>query len=143
MSGLYGLLSPMDGIRPYRLDAAAPLKHGGKSLRIFWKEKLSPWFIDFLAPGERLLNLASGEYASLLRGPGLTERTITLQFREQDGKRLKIIPVRAKQARGRFARAVITNRLQSPSDLKALSPGGYAYSEKYSNTLDWFFIRNA
>lgn len=143
LSGLYGILSPMDGIRPYRLDAATPLKQGKKSLRMFWKEKLGPWFLDFLAPDEVLLNLASEEYASLLRVPGLAERTITLQFREQDGKKLKNIPVRAKQARGIFARAVILNRIQTPSNLKTLSPDGYVYSERHSNALEWFFIRGA
>ena len=142
-SGLYGILSPMDGIRPYRLDAATPLKQGKKSLKMFWKEKLVPYFLDFLSSDEILLNLASGEYASLLRGSGIDERTITLQFREQNGTKLKNIPVRAKQARGLFARAVITNRIQDPVNLKSLTLDGYLYSDKHSVPLEWFFIRSS
>ena len=140
-SGLYGILGPMDGIRPYRLDAATPLPQGKKSLKAFWKERLAPWFREFLGPDEPLLNLASEEYAGLLRGAGLEGRTITLQFREQDGEKLKNLSVRAKQARGVFARAVITGRIQDPGALKTLSPGGYVYSENHSSASEWVFIR--
>jgi cytoplasmic iron level regulating protein YaaA (DUF328/UPF0246 family) len=141
LSGLYGILSPLDGIRPYRLDLNTPFKPGKKSLTIFWKEFVVPWAEGQLAAGEAILNLASEEYAALLRGSVLEDRLITLQFRQKDGQKLKNNSVRAKQARGLFAREVILNRIQDPEDLKSLSPEGYVFSQDHSGPADWFFIR--
>jgi len=140
LSGLYGILAPMDAIRPYRLDLNTPLKPCGKSLTAFWKERVEPRAKAQLAPGEDILNLASEEYAALIRRSDLEERMITLQFRE--GGSLKNNSVRSKQARGLFARTVIEHKIQNPEDLKALCPEGYAYSEGHSSPAEWFFIRS-
>lgn len=140
LSGLYGILTPMDGIRPYRLDLNTPLKPGKQSLTAFWKKRVVPWVEAELAPSEPILNLASEEYAALLRGSPLESRMITLQFRQRDGKKLKNNSVRAKQARGVFARTVIDKRLQDPEPLKSLSPEGYAYSREHSSSMEWIFI---
>jgi len=141
LSGLYGILAPMDGIRPYRLDLNTPLKPGGKSLTAFWKKRVVSWAGTMLAPGEPILNLASEEYATLFRRSDLEERMITLQFRHRNGDKLKNNAVRAKQARGIFARAVIQHRIQDPETLKTLCPAGYTYSAPHSSLSELFFIQ--
>lgn len=140
-SGLYGVLSPLDSIKPYRLDFNTPLKINAKSLKAFWKDRLIPYFESLLEPGESLINLASNEYASVLSSKELKEKTITLQFREQAGEKLKNITVRAKQARGSFARHIIRRALTDPKDLKQAEIDGYAYSQDLSSDREWFFIR--
>lgn len=141
LSGLYGILGPMDAIRPYRLDLTTPFKPGGKGLKAFWKKRIIPWFEKRLQPEEFILNLASEEYASLFRGTALEGRMITLQFREQAGGKLKNNSVRAKQARGLFAREIIRRRIEAPQEINPLSPEGYAFSKTHSRSGDWFFIR--
>ena len=136
-SGLYGVLSPFDGIRPYRLDFNTPLKVDGGSLKAFWKKRLVPWFQNFLAPGEPLLDLASREYSSILDFPGM----IHFQFREGRGHDLKNVSVRAKQARGAFARYIIQQNLASPDVLKDVSLDGYEYDSGLSSPGEWFFTR--
>ena len=141
LSGLYGILTPMDGVRPYRLDLTTPLKPEGKSLTAFWKKRVVPWAGERLSPEEPILNLASDEYAALFRRSTLTDRMITLQFRQREADRLKNNSVRAKQARGLFARAVIEDKIQNPDTLKDLCLDGYAYSGQSSSPAEWFFIR--
>jgi len=140
-SGLYGILTPMDAIRPYRLDLNNPLKPEGKSLTAFWKDRVVAWAASQLAPDEPILNLASEEYAALFRRSDLENRMITLQFRQNEGGKLKNNSVRAKQARGLFARTTIENRIQNPEDIKPLTPEGYAYSHNLSSPHEWVFIR--
>lgn len=140
-SGLYGLLRPLDHIRPYRLDVSTPLKKDGKGLAPFWKKRLVPWFERQLGPKEKILNLASDEYAGLLKAAPFKERMITIQFRERAKGRLKNIPVRAKQARGSVAGAVIRQEITMPEKIKALTVDGYAYDPSLSGPGEWFFIR--
>jgi len=140
-SGLYGVVSPLDDIKPYRLDFSTPLKINGKSLKAFWKDRIIPCFESLLEPGESLINLASDEYASVLSSKELKEKIITLQFREQADGKLKNITVRAKQARGSFARHIIRRALTDPKDLKQAVVDGYAYSQNLSSDREWFFIR--
>ncbi len=140
-SGLYGILSPLDNIRPYRLDFNTPLKLDGVGMKPFWKQRLIPFFESLLAPGEYLLNLASDEFASTLSSKTLKQRTLTFQFREEKEGTLKNIPVRAKQARGLFARYIIQNAISDPEHLKQVSIEDYAYSKALSSPMEWFFIR--
>ncbi len=140
-SGLYGVLSPLDHIKPYRLDFNTPLKINGKGLKAFWKTRIIPYFESLLEPGECLINLASDEYASTLASQELTDRILTLQFREQADGKLKNISVRAKQARGAFARHIIRQALTDPENLKQAVIDGYAYSQALSSDREWFFIR--
>lgn len=143
LSGLYGILAPMDGVRPYRLDLNTPLKPGGKSLTAFWRDRVTSWAGARLATKEPILNLASDEYAALFYRSDLEERMITLQFRQKEGERLRNNSVRAKQARGLFARTVIEHRIQNPEELKALPPEGYAYSGEHCSPAEWVFIRRS
>ena len=141
LSGLYGVLRPLDRIKPYRLDVGTPLKVDGQSLKTFWRSRLMPYFEDFLAPDDMLINLASGEYSSILAASPLKSRLVTVQFRERAGGTLKNIAVRAKQARGAFAREIIRKGFSSHGDLKAASIDGYVYAEDLSSEMEWFFVR--
>ncbi|WDP84209.1 MAG: YaaA family protein [Desulfobacter sp.] len=140
-SGLYGVVSPLDRIKPYRLDFNTPLKINGQGLKIFWKKKLIPWFEALLEPNEPIVNLASDEYSSILNSKELKKRMISFQFREQTEKKLKNIPVQAKQARGYFARYMIQQRITRPGKMKKIAIEGYAYEERLSSENEWFFIR--
>lgn len=140
LSGLYGILTPMDAIRPYRLDLNTPFRVNGNGLKAFWKERVGSFLKERIDPKEPILNLASDEYASLIKGSSLSEQMITLQFRQREKGRLKNIAVRAKQNRGIFTKAVIENLIQSPDSLKEMTIGGYAYSPDLSSPNEWFFI---
>ncbi len=140
-SGLYGILSPLDQIRPYRLDFNTPLKPDGIGMTPFWKKRLIPFFESLLAPDEYLINLASNEFASTLSSKRLKQRTLTFQFREEKEGVLKNISVRAKQARGLFARYIIQNAVSDPEHLKQVSIEHYSYAKDLSSAREWFFIR--
>ena len=140
-SGLYGVVCPLDRIKPYRLDFNTPLKIDNKGLKPFWKKKLISYFETFLKPDETLLNLASGEYADVLSSHALKKRMITLQFKEESKGKLKTIPIRSKQARGLFARYIIMNQVKNPLELKNTKIEGYTYKDSLSSNREWFFIR--
>lgn len=140
-SGLYGVVSPLDEIRPYRLDFNTPLKINGSSLKVFWKKRLIPYFEALMAADEPLINLASDEFTSILSPTKIKDKMITLQFREQSGGTLKNITVRTKQARGSFAGHIIRKALTDPEPLKQTVIDGYTYSNDLSSDHHWFFIR--
>ena len=140
-SGLYGVLAPLDLIKPYRLDFNTPLAVDNMGLKKFWQKKIIPYFESLVEPDEPIINLASDEYSKTLSSPGLKERLITLQFREKSGNKLKNISVRAKQARGFFARKIIQDKIYQPDDIKHLCVEGYTYSQTGSTSAEWFFIR--
>ncbi|MEH0021707.1 MAG: YaaA family protein [Desulfobacter sp.] len=141
LSGLYGVLRPLDRIKPYRLDFNTPLDVGGVSLKTFWRQKLVPYFEALAGPEEYIVNLASGEYSSALSSRALKQKMIHIQFRENTDKRLKNIPVRAKQARGAFAAHIVKHRITRPQALKKAGVDGYTYAAALSSELEWFFIR--
>lgn len=143
-SGLYGVLAPLDLIKPYRLDFNTPLaldSMDAVGLKKFWQKKIIPYFESLVEPGEPIINLASEEYSKTLSSPDLKERLITLQFREKSKNKLKNISVRAKQARGFFARKIIQDKISQPGDIKHLCVEGYTYSQTDSTSAEWFFIR--
>ncbi len=140
-SGLYGVVAPLDEIRPYRLDFNTPLKINGSSLKAFWKKRLTPYFDALMAAGEPLINLASDEFASILSSTKIKNEMITLEFREASEGKLKNITVRTKQARGRFAGHIIRKALTDPEPLKQTVIDGYTYSSALSSDRHWFFIR--
>jgi len=140
-SGLYGVLRPMDGIKPYLLDFNTPLRRGSKGLKLFWKEKVISYFEEQTQKGEVILNLASEEYSSILGPSRLKDQIITLQFREMVKGKLKNLSVRAKQARGLFASEIIQKKLVDANAIKDITLSGYGYEEDLSTKTEWFFIR--
>lgn len=135
-SFLYGLLRPLDGIKPYRMEGDVRLpERGGASMFDYWKPVLTDYFINEIkSHGGVLLNLASGEMKDLFDWKRIEAevRVITPDFQVcKDGK-LKTIVIYAKMCRGEMVRYVIKNRIENPDDLKNFTWEGFALDETQS-----------
>lgn len=147
LSGLYGILRPMDAIQPYRLEPGyrwSP-EEQSPSLTAFWKAKVTTHLQKALAavpPGERILvDLASKEFSAMIDFSQLEVPIITPQFQEVKGGQRKTVPLYTKRARGAMARYLVLNRLRTPEDLKAFAGDGYAFDPAISDEQNWYFIR--
>lgn len=146
LSGLYGLLRPLDLMQPYRLEMGTALANPrGKDLYAFWGERISQWLNTALAEqgDEVLVNLASKEYFSAVKKSALAARIIDCEFRDQKNGEYKIISFHAKKARGLMARYVVTQRIDQPDGLKGFDEAGYRYSAERSSTDNLVFLRDA
>lgn len=146
LSGLYGVLRPLDLMQPYRLEMGTALANPrGKDLYAFWGERISQWLNAALAEqgDEVLINLASKEYFSAVKKSALNARIIDCEFRDQKNGDYKIISFHAKKARGLMARYVITQRIDQPEGLKGFAEAGYRYSHGRSSTNNLVFLRDA
>ena len=129
LSGLYGLLKPLDLIRAYRLEMGTSLKLGAsKNLYSFWEDKIAHQLESELQEGELLVNLASKEYFSAVSTKALKNSIITPQFKDFKNGKLKIISFYAKKARGMMARHLIVQQAKSLEDILNFKSEGYAYS---------------
>jgi cytoplasmic iron level regulating protein YaaA (DUF328/UPF0246 family) len=145
LSGLYGLLRPLDLMQPYRLEMGTKLANArGKDLYAFWGERISEWLNEALAEqgDDVLLNLASNEYFSAVKRPALKARVIDTEFRDQKNGQYKIISFYAKKARGMMSRFVISERIDNPEHLKQFALQGYRYSKDLSKTDKLVFLRD-
>ncbi|MFP6730633.1 MAG: peroxide stress protein YaaA [Alphaproteobacteria bacterium] len=146
LSGLYGLLRPLDLIQPYRLEMSSRLAtRRGKSLYDFWGDKLAQAIDEQVAAHASpvVINLASIEYFKAAQTGRLRARAITPIFKEVSGNQAKVIGFFAKQARGAMARYMIQNRLETPDDLKAFDTDGYRYQDELSDRDNWVFTRQS
>lgn len=146
LSGLYGLLRPLDLMQPYRLEMGTAFKNArGKDLYAFWGERISEWLNQALEEqGDGvLLNLASKEYFSAVKRPALKAQVIDCEFRDLKNGEYKIISFHAKKARGLMARYVIRNRLEHPEDLKGFEEAGYRYATERSSANNLVFLRDS
>ncbi|MES9855359.1 MAG: peroxide stress protein YaaA [Sedimenticola sp.] len=145
LSGLYGLLRPLDLMQPYRLEMGRKLETAkGTSLYQFWGETLTQGLNKVLAAQANpvLINLASNEYFKAVKPPLLKGRLINPVFKERKGSEYKIIGVHAKKARGLMSRFIIKNRLQEPDALKMFVKADYRYNPDLSDERDWVFTRS-
>ncbi len=145
LSGLYGLLRPLDLMQPYRLEMGTKLANArGKDLYAFWGDRISEWLNEALAEqgDDILLNLASNEYFSAVKRSALNARVIDTEFRDQKNGQYKIISFYAKKARGMMSRFVISERINNPQDLKQFDVQGYRYSEELSKVDKFVFLRD-
>jgi len=145
LSGLYGLLRPLDLMQPYRLEMGTKLVNPrGKDLYTFWGERISQWLNEDLeAQGDQvLLNLASQEYFGAVKPKALTARVIDTVFKDQKNGQYKIISFYAKKARGLMARYVIKERLQDPEGLKDFNLDGYRFDAVSSSENQLVFLRD-
>ena len=144
LSGLYGLLRPMDAIQPYRLEMGTRLKtRRGGSLYDFWGDRISKQ-LNADAEGQSdptLVNLASQEYFGAVDAKALKLPLVTPQFREGDAGESRIVSFFAKKARGTMARFAIDERIERADDLKAFDRDGYRFHKASSTDRDWIFIR--
>lgn len=144
LSGLYGLLRPLDGIQPYRLEMGSRLKtRRGSSLYDYWGDQVAKALNQQAqAMGtDTLVNCASEEYFRAADRKALKLRVVTPVFLEQKGGKTKIISFFAKRARGAMARFIVENRLTEPDDIRAFSSGGYAFAPELSEGDRWAFVR--
>ncbi|PRB80172.1 peroxide stress protein YaaA [Pseudomonas sp. MYb185] len=144
LSGLYGILRPLDLMQPYRLEMGTKLANPrGKDLYSFWGEHITEWLNQDLAEqGDGvLLNLASQEYFGAVKPKALDGRLIETVFRDQKNGQYKIISFYAKKARGLMARYVIKERLQDPEGLKDFNLDGYRYDQASSSPDKLVFLR--
>ncbi|KIH85088.1 peroxide stress protein YaaA [Pseudomonas batumici] len=145
LSGLYGLLRPLDLMQPYRLEMGTKFANArGKDLYAFWGTRISEWLNEALAEqgDDVLLNLASNEYFSAVKRSALNARIINTEFRDQKNGQYKIISFYAKKARGMMARFVIRERIQNPEQLKAFDEQGYRFSPELSKPDNLVFLRD-
>ncbi len=140
LSGLYGLLRPMDNIQPYRLEMGSRLAtRRGKTLYQYWGSLIAEAINKIEA--ETLLNCASVEYFKAVAPTALTPRIITPVFLEQRNGEAKIVSFYAKKARGMMARYVVQNQIDKPEGLKGFDLGGYAFQPADSSADKLVFSR--
>ncbi|WP_027001832.1 peroxide stress protein YaaA [Hugenholtzia roseola] len=153
LSGLYGILQPLDSIQPYRLEMKTALKgkvkegesdFTFKNLYEFWGEKLSQRLLA-LAGEQKIVNLASQEYFKAIQTKSFTkklkEKVINIHFKEKKGNRYSVVAIFAKKARGRMARFAIQHQIQDPEALKSFQDERYQFLADLSTECDWVFGR--
>ncbi len=145
LSGLYGILRPLDLMQPYRLEMGTKLANPrGKDLYAFWGTRISTWLNEALAAqgDDILLNLASKEYFGAVKRKELNARVIDVDFKDRKNDQYKIISFYAKKARGLMARYVIKERIEQPHQLQDFAYDGYRYSAKDSSADHLVFLRD-
>lgn len=145
LSGLYGLLRPLDAIQPYRLEMGSRLKtRRGKSLYDYWGDTIAKALTAQAAAvgTQTLINCASQEYFGAADRKALKLRVITPTFMELKDGKPRIVSFFAKRARGAMARFIVENRLTEPDDIKGFQTGGYAFDADLSEGDTWVFLRD-
>jgi len=142
ISGLYGLLKPLDVIMPYRLEMGSRLPVGkNKNLYAFWKKKVTQALNDELEDDEVFLNLASNEYFKAIDSKALKVPIYNVQFKEFKEGKFVMIGFFAKYARGLMARYVLDTNAQSIKEVKGFNYEDYGYSEELSTEYNLVFTR--
>ena len=145
LSGLYGLLRPLDLMQPYRLEMGLKFENsGGKNLYEFWGGSITNALNKQLGKsGSRVLvNLASNEYFKSVQARELDADIVTPVFKDLKGDKYKIISFFAKKARGQMARFIIENELNEPDGLKKFKVDGYRYNRSESTARELVFTRD-
>ncbi|MGK0387355.1 MAG: cytoplasmic iron level regulating protein YaaA (DUF328/UPF0246 family) [Maribacter sp.] len=144
LSGLYGILRPMDLMQAYRLEMGTRLKNEqGKNLYEFWGDKITRLINKDLkaSKGKAVINLASKEYFNAVKPKELKGELYHVNFKEERNGVYKIISFNAKKARGVMSRYIIKNRITNPEDLKAFNEDNYTFNPDLSSEKDWIFTR--
>ena len=143
LSGLYGVLRPLDLIQAYRLEMGTKLKTArGNDLYQFWGDKITESLNSALRQqGGLLINLASNEYFKSVLSKKLDARVITPEFKDAKSGQYKVIGFYAKKARGLMSAFIIKNRLQEAEEIKAFDERGYSYDKSLSAAGKWVFTR--
>jgi len=142
ISGLYGLLKPLDLIQPYRLEMGTKMPIGSnKNLYEFWRRKLTDSINQELKNGEVFLNLASNEYIKAIDTKVLKSPMITANFKQLKDGNYKTIAIFSKKARGLMTRYIIDNNINSIEELKGFNSDSYLFSEVLSTDKELVFTR--
>jgi cytoplasmic iron level regulating protein YaaA (DUF328/UPF0246 family) len=144
LSGLYGLLRPLDVIQPYRLEMGVRIHtRRGETLYDFWGDRITKE-LNKASEGHddrTLINLASAEYFKAVRPKKLAGAVVTPVFKEEQGGMAKVIGFLAKKARGMMARHMVENRIDRPEGLKDFASEGYRFQPAQSDATTWVFTR--
>jgi len=142
LSGQYGVLKPLDSIKPYRLEMGTKLKvNKYKNLYEFWGAKVTEAINDELKDDEVVVNLASNEYFKVIKPKILNASIITPVFKDYKNGQYKVISFFAKKARGLMTRFAVDQQIENVEKLKTFAVDGYAYDEKLSTITEWVFTR--
>jgi len=144
LSGLYGVLRPLDLILPYRLEMGTKMPNSkGGNLYEFWKDIIPGKIADEtgIQNPRVLINLASNEYFRSIDPRSFPYQIITPVFKESSGKGFRNVTVYAKKARGKMLHFIIQNRINDPEFLKAFDKDGYYFNNDISTKTDWVFSR--
>ncbi len=145
LSGMYGILRPLDRIMPYRLEMGTKLfDNEWKNLYEFWGQKLTNQLNRDLKQGNHkaLVNLASKEYFKAIDAEKIEKPIISPVFKENKNGEYKVISIYAKKARGMMVRFIIQNNLTEPEDLKAFDEDGYHFNNQLSGDTEMVFTRH-
>jgi len=142
LSGLYGVLKPLDLMQPYRLEMGTKLSNArGKDLYQFWGDKITDSLDNELEQNDVLINLASNEYFKSVQPKKLRARIITPVFKDTKNGVQKIISFYAKKARGLMVRYMIDNQIDRAEALKDFDIAGYQFEASQSSENEWVFTR--
>lgn len=145
LSAFYGVVRPLDAIKPYRLEMKRKIvPQGYKSLYDFWGESINDYLSKKLQHGNKcIINVTSKEYGKVVRKNKLPQgtRIIDINFLQQENGALKQIVVHTKKARGLMARFIIKHRLNDPEEVKAFDYEDYFFYPSLSTDDSWVFVR--
>jgi uncharacterized protein len=144
LSGLYGLLRPLDLMQAYRLEMGTGFANSrGKNIYEFWGDSITKAINKQLAAlqGSVVINLASNEYFSAVKSKLLKAEIITPIFKDKKNGQYKIISFFAKKARGMMSAYIIQNRISDPEAIKQFDVAGYSFNAALSSERDWVFTR--
>lgn len=142
LSGLYGVLKPLDLIQPYRLEMGTNLKVGRKeNLYKFWDKKIADALNDELQANEPFVNLASQEYFGAVKTERLKTPVITPIFKDFVNGKSKIVSFHAKKARGMMVRFIVDNNIEYAEELKTFNYGNYEFDDRQSTERELVFVR--
>ena len=140
LSGLYGVIRPLDLIQGYRLEMSTKLANAkGNNLYHFWGDKISKVLNS--DESDVIINLASNEYFKGIDKKSLDAKIINITFKEYKVDKYKIVGIYAKRARGAMVNFIITNRLTNPESLKLFDVGGYVFRDEFSDESNFIFTR--
>lgn len=142
LSGLYGLLRPLDLIQPYRLEMGTKLKYYSyNNLYQFWNDKITKRINTDLQGDKYIINLASTEYYKAVKEAKLKANVITPIFKDFSNGKYKVVMTYAKNARGVMTNYIIKNKISDPEQLKLFDGNGYSFDTNQSDDSNWVFIR--
>ncbi len=141
LSGLYGVLRPLDLIQPYRLEMGTKLENAqGNNLYDYWGSGISEILNE--DEEELIVNLASKEYIKAIDKKALKAQMLDIAFKERKNDAYKIIGIYAKRARGLMISYIIRNRVTNPEELKEFAEEGYQFKQELSDDLAWVYVRD-
>ena len=143
LSGLYGLLAPMDMIQPYRLEMGTRIQIEGQSLYTFWRPLLNNHLDQLLQQHQNrvIINLASREYAKAVDASAINARWIDIDFKETRNGQYKTMGLYAKRARGMLVRYMLDHAIDTPEGLQAFNQHGYRFNSELSSSQHFVFTR--